>query len=229
MDNARATIGDNNPPDPIDEITAPYDDKRANAEIWLDGKAVETEGEMKAVDEARSDMRAWRIGLEAGQKEAASPLYKVYKAELERWKPTIEDAQRIEAGLVAIVDVFKRKLAAEKEAARKAAESEAWAKTRAAEEAARNADASNIAATRAAADAMAEAEAAQRAAMAAQKDTVKGLRTVTKYVTLDPVLLARWLWTNDRAAQDEFHNDRAKKLGLHLPGVFEQHKSKEAF
>ena len=111
-------IGHNNPPDLIDTITAPFDDARTEAEGWLDGKAVETEGQMKAVDELRGAMRQWRLGLERGQKDATAPLHDAYKREGERWKPTIEDAKLIEGGLVALVDGFKRKLAAEKEAAR---------------------------------------------------------------------------------------------------------------
>ena len=33
-------IGHNNPPDPIDTISAPFEDQRGDAENWLDGKTV---------------------------------------------------------------------------------------------------------------------------------------------------------------------------------------------
>ncbi len=209
--NAITKVGHNNPPDPIDTITAAFEDARAEAESWLDGKAVETEGQMKAVDELRGSMRQWRIGLEKGQKDATAPLHDAWKREGERWKPTIADAKMIEDGLVAIVDGFKRKLAAEKEAARKKAEAEAWEKTRAAQEAAQLADAGNIEATRAAAAAIAEAENAQKLAQSAAKDTVKGLRTVTRYEVTDHRDLLHWIAKNDRDAITAFVDEYARK------------------
>lgn len=209
--NEIAKIGHNLPPDPMDEITAQYDDARAEAESWLDGKAVETEGQMKAVDALRADMRAWRLGLEAGQKAATTPLHEIYKTELERWKPTIADAKLIETGLVGLVDGFKRKLAEVKEAARKEAERAAWEATRAAQEAARLADATNIEATRAAAAAMEQAEAAQKAAMAANKDTVKGLRTVTRYEITDHRALLNFIAKNARDDVTAFIEEWARK------------------
>jgi hypothetical protein len=205
------SIGHNNPPDPIDTITAAFEDARAEAESWLDGKAVETEGQMKAVDELRGSMRQWRIGLEKGQKDATAPLHDAWKREGERWKPTISDAKMIEDGLVALVDGFKRKLAAEKEAARKKAEAEAWEKTRAAQEAARLADATNIEAARAAALAMEQAESAQKLAMQAAKDTVKGMRTVTRYEITDHRALLNFIAKNSRDDVTAFIEEWARK------------------
>lgn len=227
--NVIAPIGHNNPPDPIDEINARFEAARLEAENWADGSAVENEAQMNAVDVLRKDARAWRLELEAGQKSATAPLYDAYKDEGARWKPTIDDAKRIEGCLVALVDGFKRKLAAEKAEAARKAEAEAWAKTRAAQEAVRQADASNLEDNREAAAKIAEAEAAQEAAKIAKADTVKGMRTVTRYRLIDPVLLARHLWANDREAQGAYHIDRATKLGLNLPGVFEKYQEKEAY
>ena len=215
--NERAKIGGNNPPDPIETLTAPFDDDRSEAENWLDGTPVETEAQMKAVDALRASMRQWRLGLERGQKDATAPLHDIYKAELERWKPTIADAKRIEDGLVAVVDVFKRKLAAEKESARKEAERKAWEATRAAQEAARLADASNIEATRAAAKAAEEAEAAQKAAMAAGKDTVKGMRSVTKYEVTDHRALLNYIAKNVREDVTAFIDEWARKNHKEFP------------
>ena len=45
----------NGPPDPIDEALAPFGDTITEAEGWLDGTAVETEGQMKAVDAQAPD------------------------------------------------------------------------------------------------------------------------------------------------------------------------------
>lgn len=176
-----AAIGHNQPPDPIDEISAAYEAEREEAANWTDGAPVENEAQMKSVDALRKSMREWRLSLEKGQKEATAPLRAVYQAELDRWKPTIEDAKRIEGCLVATVDVFKRKLKAEKEAAERAAWEAANKARREAEEKARAADASNLEAQREVQQAKDAAIEAEKAAQAAKKDQVKGLRTVTRY------------------------------------------------
>ena len=211
MDGALAPRDHNQPPDPIDEICAAYEASRSEAENWLDGAEVETEGQMKAVDALRKDMRAWRIELETGQKSATAPLYDTYKAELARWKPTIDDAKRIEKCLVAAVDTFKRKLAAEKAEAERKARAEADRKHREAEEAIRKANAADIEAQRAAAEAQREAEEAQRAAVAASKDTVKGLRTVTRYEITDHKALLHWIAVNRRDDLTAFIEEWARK------------------
>ncbi|TWI32777.1 hypothetical protein [Paracoccus sulfuroxidans] len=226
--NAISPIGHNNPPDAIDEITARFDDARAEAENWLDGNEVQTEGQMKAVDALRKDMREFRMALEAGQKSSSAPLYDAYKAEHGRWKPTLEDAQRIEKGLVALVDSFKRKLAAEKAEAERKARAEAAAARRAAEEAARAADASNIEAQREAAAAQFAAEEAQRRAVAASKDTVKGLRTFEVTEVLDPRGLINWIAKNRKDDLAEWMGDYARRNKLHIPGVVETRQERRA-
>lgn len=179
--NPRAVIGDNSPPDPIDTISAAYEADREEATNWTDGSPVENEAQMKEVDALRKAMREWRLSLQKGQKEATAPLRAVYQAELDRWKPTIEDAMRIEGCLVATVDAFKRKLAAEKQAAERAAWEETNRLRRQAEEKARAADASNLEAQREAEAAKQAALDAEKAARAAAKDQVKGMRTVTRH------------------------------------------------
>jgi hypothetical protein len=221
-------IGHNNPPSLIDDALAPFGDTITEAENWLDGSPVETEAQMLSVDALTKDLKAAKKAVEAAKEEEYRPFKIAGDAVIARYKPTLDDIDRMVKGLVAAVDGFKRKLAAEKEAARKEAERLAWEKTRAAQEAARQADASNIEAQRAADQAMRAAEEAQRQATLAKADTVKGMRTITRTVIVDPVALARWLWANDRAAQEEFQADRARKLALHLPGVVEQVKEKVA-
>lgn len=209
--NPRAMIGANNPPDPIDTITSPFDDARAEAEGWLDGKAVETEGQMKAVDELRGSMRQWRLGLERGQKDATAPLHDAWKREGERWKPTIADAKLIEDGLVSLVDGFKRKLAAEKEAARKAAWDMAETARRDAEALAAKADAGNIEEQRAALQAREAAVIARAQAAVAQKDTVKGMRKVTRYEITDHRALLHFIAKVDKPAITAFIEEWARK------------------
>jgi hypothetical protein len=196
--NALPPRNHNSPPDPIDQIAAQFEPWRLEAENWLDGEAVESEDQMRAVDALRDAMRKCRLALEAGQKSESAPLYDAYKAALSRWKPTIEDTQRIEKGLVAIVDGFKRRLAAEKAAAERAAREEAARARRAAEDAARAADVTNIEAQRAAAEAQAAAELAQAQLAAASKDKVRNMRTVTLFEVTDHRALLRWIAANRR-------------------------------
>lgn len=215
--NPRALIGANNPPDPIDEITAPFDASRQEAENWLDGQAVKTEAQMDAVDALRKEARKWRLALEAGQKTATAPLYAVYTAELDRWKPTIADAKMIETGLVALVDGFKRQLAAEKEAARKAAWEAAEAARREAEAKMAMADVANIEAQREAKAAMEAAEIARAQAAVAQKDTVKGLRWYDLHEILDLRGALHWIAANDKPAMTAFVQDYVAKNAKAFP------------
>ena len=209
----------NNPPDPIDEAMAPFDDDRAEAEGWLDGKPVETEGQMKAVDALIKTMKAAKKAVETAEESAAKPIYDQWKAEKAKLAPTISDLDRIIKGLVAAVDGFKRKLAAQKAEAERKAQAEAWEKTRAAQEAARLADVSNIDAQRAAAAAMVEAEAAQKAAQAASKDTVKGLRSVTKYEVTDHRALLNYIAKHVREDLTAFIDEWARKNHKEFPNA----------
>ena len=201
----------NNPPDPIDEITAAYEADRDEAENWTDGAPVENEAQMKAVDALRASMRQWRLDLERGQKSATAPLHDAYKAELARWKPTIEDAKRIEGCLVATVNAFKQKLAKEKAEA----ERKAWEETnrlrREAEEKARQADATNLEAQREAEAAKQAALDAEKAAQAAKRDQVKGLRTVTRYEIEDHRAALHDIAANDRDAVTAFIEDYVRR------------------
>lgn len=201
----------NSPPDPIDEALAPFGDFISEAESWLDGTAVENEGQMKAVDDLTKQLKAAKKAVEAAEESEAKPFYDQWKAAKARYKPTLDDLDRLVKGLVAAVDVFKRKLAAEKEAARKEAERLAWEATRAAQEAARQADATNIEAQREAAAAIAAAEEAQRLAAVAAKDTVKGMRTVTRYEITDHRALLNWVARNDRDAVTAFIEEWARR------------------
>lgn len=206
-----ATIGHNNPPYPIDDITAEFEAERLEAENWLDGEPVTNEAQMKAVDALRKAMRSWRLALEKGQKSATAPLHDAYNAELARWKPTIEDAKRYEQGLVAAVDGFKRKMAEEKRAAERAAWEAAEQARREAEAKAAQAAASDLEAQREAAAARQAAIEAERAAQAAKRDRVNGLRTVTKYKITDHKALLHWLAAERRDELIVFMDEWARK------------------
>lgn len=219
---ALATIGHNNPPDPIDEAIAPFGDAITEAENWLDGSPVETEAQMQAVDAILAEIRQAGIAVEEAQKVATAPLHQAWKAEIARWKPTVEDLDRLKKGLAALVNPFKQKLAAEKEAAKRAAYEESARKEREARIALVEADAANIDAQRQAAELQAAALAAKQAASDANRDTVKGLRTVTHFEIADYSDLLRWMNKNAReeleAAAMEYVR-RNHKDGVVRPGV----------
>lgn len=206
-----ALMGHNNPPDPIDEALAPYADAIEEAENWLDGEPVQDEAQMKAVDALIKEMRAAKSDLSNAQKAATAPLHDAWKAEIARWKPTVEDIERRLKGLAAVVDPFKRKLAEEKEAAKRKAYEEARAKERAAEEAAAKANAANYEEQMEADRLQAEAMAAKKAASEANRDKVTGLRTVTRYEITDYRALLHWIAANDRDAVTAFIEEWARK------------------
>lgn len=226
-----AAIGHNMPPDPIDTALAPYGGAISEAENWLDGAPVENEAQMQAVDALLRDIKAAKKAVTEAEESVAKPIYDQWKAAKARFAPTITDLDRIAKGLVAIVDGFKRRLAAEKAEAERKARAEAEAKMRAAAEAARAADAGNIEAQRAAASAQAEAEAAANAAALASKDTVKGLRKVTRYAVDDHKALLNWIARNRRDDLTAFIDEWARRHHKECAGAdgLRVWQEKEAF
>jgi len=203
--NIIAQIGHNQAPDAIDETIAPFADAISEAESWLDGGIVENEGQMQAVDAIAKEIRAARSAIDKARKASTEPLHKVWKDEVARWKPTEDDLDRLQKGLAAAVDGFKRKLAAAKAEAERLARADAEAKAKAAHEAAQRASDTDIEAQRAAAQATLEAEiAAKLASKAARDNDVKGMRTVWRYEITDHKALLNWIARNDRNAVTAF-------------------------
>ncbi len=211
MNDMTPASGHNMPPDPIDEALAPYMGAIEEAENWLDGNPVEDEAAMKAVDVLIADIRKAKSDLGKAKKSSTAPLHDAWKAEIARWKPTEDDIERRLKGLVAVVGPFKRKLAAEKEALRRAAYEEAQRKEREAREAAAKADAADyeeqVEADRKAQEAMD----AKKAASAANKDTVKGLRTASRHEITDHRAVLHWIAQNDRDAITAFIEDYVRR------------------
>ena len=204
-------LGHNNPPDPLDTALAPYGDDISEAENWLDGQRVENEGQMKAVDAILRQIKAAEKAVKDAEESEAKPIYDQWKAAKARFTPTLTDLDKIKRGLAALVNDFKKKLAAEKAEAERLARMEAARKMREAEEAARKADAADIEAQREAIAMREVAAAAQEAAQAASKDTVKGLRTVTRYEIEDHRAALHWIATNDREAITAFIEEYVRK------------------
>ena len=199
----------NGPPDPLDDALAPYGDFISEAETWLDGTPVSDEGQMKAVDALLKEIKAADKAVKGAEKSETAPLYDQWKAAKDRFKPTIEDLERIKKGLTSLVGDFKRKLAAEKAEAERKARMEAAELRRKAEEAARKVEASDIEAKREADAAMEAAKRAAKDVQAASKDTVKGLRKVTRYEIESHRDLLHWIAKNDRDAITAFVDEYA--------------------
>ena len=229
-DNTRAVIGGNSPPDPIEVLTAQYDDIISEAQNWSDGESVTDEAQMNAVDELIKGFKTYRADLTKAAKERTDPLHKAWKSEVAAVKVYTDDADLLQRTLVAAVAPFKAKLAAEKEAARKAAWQAAQDAEREANAKAAAADTANIEAQREAAQAQAAAMEARKTASAAQKDTVKGMRTVHYHDIADMRALVNWIATNDKPAMAAFAEAYAARNHKDIPdAVVRSWTAKEAF
>lgn len=228
--NDTAKLGHNNPPNPIDELTAPFSDAIQEAENWLDGTLVENEGQMKAVDVLTKSMKAALKAVKDGEESAAKPLHDIWKAEKALWKPKIDDLDRIVKGLVGINADFKKRIAAEKAEAARLAEYRARKAAEEAAEKARTAALGDIQALRAAEEANNAAKAAIEAARDAKKDTVGGMRTVTKYEIDSHKDALNWIVKNDRDSVTAFIEEyvRRNHKETSIDGV-RSWKDKEAF
>jgi|GEM_PF-505576 len=228
--NTRAVIGGNSPPDPIEVLTAQYDDIISEAQNWSDGESVTDEAQMNAVDELIKGFKTYRADLTKAAKERTDPLHKAWKSEVAAVKVYTDDADLLQRTLVAAVAPFKAKLAAEKEAARKAAWQAAQYAEREANAKAAAADTANIESQREAAQAQAAAMEARKTASAAQKDTVKGMRTVHYHDIADMRALVNWIATNDKPAMAAFAEAYAARNHKDIPdAVVRSWTAKEAF
>lgn len=206
-----AKIGHNNPPDPIDVALEPYSAVLMEVENWLDGAEVENADQLAATDKLLKDLKEARKAVDTARDECTKPLHETWKAEVARWKPTQDDLDRQVKCLVAAQAPFKAKLAAEKEAARLAAQAEADEKARIAREAHQAANAASIEEQRKANELMQEAEVAAKQASRAAKDTVKGMRTVQVYEIESHKSALHWIAVNDREAVTAFIDEYVRR------------------
>jgi hypothetical protein len=228
--NARAVIGGNNPPDPLEEILARHGDTITEAEGWLDGEPVANEGQMQAVDALAASVKAARKELDEAREKAVKPLHDAWKAEVAHWKPYLDDWERITKGLAAINGDYKKRIAAEQEAAKRKAYAEAEAARIRAEAAQKAADAGSIEAQRQASALKQEALDATKTAQKAGKVKVKGLRKVQRYEIEDHRAALHWIAANDRDAITAFIEEYVDKNHKRtaIDGV-RQWEDKEAF
>ncbi len=220
----------NNPPDPIEEIAALHADAIEESAHWTDGELVENEGQMKAVDLLTKQMKAAVKDAKAGQKSESAPHFDAHKAAIARWKPTVEDMQRIVDCLVAANAPFK----ATKLAEQKAQERVEWEKVNKArlevERLAREANASDIEAQREVEAAKQAAIDAENAAKATGKAKVKGMRWVHHYEITDHRAALHFIAANHKDDMTAFIDEWVRKnhKAVDIDGV-DQSKSQEAY
>lgn len=211
LDNERAVIGHNNPPDPIDEALAPFGDAISEAENWLDGEPVQTEEQMHAVDSILGSIKSALKNVNDAEAAVTKPLHAAWKEEKERWKPTIQDLTRMKTGLVKLVAEFKAELARKQREEERQARAAAEEARIEAARAAREADEGNIEQVREAAELQHQAELAHAEMAAVSKAKVKGMRKVVKYQITEPRKLINWIATNDKPAMMEFMEGWARR------------------
>jgi preprotein translocase subunit SecD len=210
--NERIAPGANNPP-AFEAYQVNIEDLREEAAAWLDGKAVESAAEAEAIDLLIKMARAARDAADAERAAEKKPHDDASKAVQKKWKPLVDNAQRV-------LDVCLEKVGAWRVAEAKRKEAEA-ARIRAEADAERQAE---IEATRAAsgnleareqADRLGEsAQAADKLAKAAEKaaSTGNGLRSIKRLVVTDTRALAGWLWTHRREEAETAHAELAQRI-----------------
>lgn len=211
--NAHAPIGHNNPPDPLDEALAPYGDHIEEAQGWLDGEPVQNEEQMRAVDAILKHIKAAKKAVGDVEKSTCGPLHTAWKDAKARFKPTLEDLDKITKGLAAISNDYKKKLAAQKAEEERQAQAAAAKARREAEEAAKLAQVGDIEAQREADAKMQEARDATKDAQQAKRSAseVKGLRTVTKYEITDHKAALHDIAKSDRDALTAFIEEYVRR------------------
>lgn len=225
MENERAIMGGNNPPEPspFEVIKATIDDLYDEARLWLDGEKVETQAQADALNTLASRIRDAAKRADELRKDEAKP-FDDGKAEIQaRYNPLINDKSgKTTFALTAIKDALRpylQRLEDEKMAKAKAEREAANKAYLEAQEAMRNRGAGNLADQEAAEAKVQAATEAEKLATKAENDKAQakgegramGLRTVKSVVMTDGVLAAKWAWSNHRDELLQFVQTLADK------------------
>ncbi len=208
--------GHNSPPadpavDPVKAALAEFADTMAEADNWLDGEKVETEAQHDAVDAILKVIRKAGTAIGKAEKDYVKPHHTAWQTAKALWAPTIKDLKSQKEGLAKLVSDFKVKLAAQKEEESRLARIEAKKLEAEAKAKIAAADKADIESVREAEAKIEEAKAAKKASSAANKDTVKGLRTVHHHAVDDYKLAINWIATNDKDAIKDFVDEYARR------------------
>jgi len=240
MDNDRAVIGGNNPPEPtpLEAHTANIDDLYEEAHNWLDGTPIENQGQADEV--TRLLDLAKKAGKAADTQRAAEkkPHDDAAKVVQAAWKPLVDKASRVETGTKAAIGKWLVKVQEAQRAA--AAEANRVAEAIAAKARAEHmaaAQSGNLSAIEDAEQGIKDAKAAEREAVRADKAKpaakVEGMTRGVGLTTVwdvalsgedgDAQALARHFWQTKRAEVMEFYMGLARtdvRLGARvIPGT----------
>lgn len=213
MNDNTPQIGHNRPPKtPFEEAVERIDLLHTEATNWLDGDAIENQGQADAVSKLLDDARKAKKAADDARKAEAKP-FDDGKAEVQaRYKPLLSRADTIADACKKVLAPFLAKIEAEARAAERLAREKADRKAAEARAAYQAAAATDLAAREEAERRIEEAKAAEAAAKRMEKDKAKAtggaravtLRTVYHGRISDPAAVARHYWHADRAALEEF-------------------------
>jgi hypothetical protein len=228
-DNERATIGGNNPPPPtpFDVVKNRIETLYGEAKLWIDGQAIETQGQADALTQLRNMMREAFDDAEEVRKAEKKPFDEMVAEIQARYAPLTGDTKKgkgmapraieeINGALTPWLQKLEQELLEIAEIARKEAEAAALAA-----QAAIRASAGNLEARDNAEVLVRDAKEAEAAAKSVEKlkATAGGsygrsshLRIVNIAEVTDMREFARWCWANDTEELTAFLKERAQKL-----------------
>lgn len=214
VENPRAVIGGNMPPEPTpyERAEKEVSDLYEEARLWLDGKPITSQAMADDLGNLLNMIRAAEKRADQARAAEKKPHDDAAKAVQARYKPLLERASLAADTCKKALAPWLKKLADEKEAAAKKAREDAEQKAWAAQEAMRAArEEADLAAREEAERLVKEAKRAEKAANKAERSTATaggamgravGLRTVHVPVMTDAREAARHYW---QAAPDEIH------------------------
>jgi hypothetical protein len=217
--NKVAKIGHNFPPTPFDEAQDAITSLKEEAGHWLDGAEVTSQNEADAIAKLLDMARKAKKQADDARKEEAKPFDDGKKAVQAKFKPLIEECDRIADVCKAANLPWLKKLDEQRRKEEEAAKAKAAEEFRKAQEALSAARATDLKSREEAEQQMKVAQDAEREAKKAaqQKASAKGgaramsLRTVYRHEIVNPTEFARWCWSNEREALLDCLNSIAKR------------------
>lgn len=207
---------------PFDAMEVHVDDLYSEAKNWLDGQAIENDGQAQAVDALLDMLREAEKARKAAFDEEKRPHLEAGRAVDAKWKPLKERIERAVAGCRAVLTPYRQeqdRLRREEEERKR---QEAEAKRREAQEALQASSPGNLDEREKAEAALEEAKKAEAAANKISREAT-GLRTSYEAEITDINAAVQHYWKTDR---EEFFilirrlADRdAKAKKRNIPGI----------
>lgn len=224
--NIAAGIGHNQPPSPVDEITAKINDLYDEAKQWLDGEPVTTQEQANALNTLETRVREAAKEAETLRKELVKPHDEAKAAIQAQFNPLIGKTTTVTGKAVLAIDAIRKALTPfllilerEKAAEAERMRAEAERAKAAAAEAMQSRDVANLEEVEKAERLVQDAKDAEKEAMRAAKEKAHakgegratGLRTVWDVKLVDEREAAKWLWLARKDALLEFAELEAVK------------------